>query len=161
VSDYSVVLEGDTEFKNNLARIVNSFPTELQKILWRGADGYIRGKIVDNLTNKVLRVRTGRLRSSVTTLPVESMLDGYSVTIKTGGFFGGGRELRYARIHEYGGVIRPRIKKWLAFKVGDRWVKTKKVMIPERPYFKPAIEAGKEPMFSYIKKEIKDVLKRR
>ena len=38
----------------------------------------------------------------------------------------------YARIHQYGGTIRPRRAEWLMFKVNGQFVKTKQVDIPKR-----------------------------
>ncbi|WP_375453651.1 phage virion morphogenesis protein [uncultured Methylobacterium sp.] len=45
-----------------------------------------------------------------------------------------GSGLRYSRIHQFGGVIRPKAGKALAFKVGGRKVVARKVTIPARPY---------------------------
>jgi len=46
-----------------------------------------------------------------------------------------GTNLRYARIHQLGGVITPKTKKFLCFPVGGgRFIKTKKVTMPARPY---------------------------
>jgi len=45
----------------------------------------------------------------------------------------------YARIHELGGTIVPRRKKWLRFQTENGWVVTKKVRIPKRPYLLPGI----------------------
>lgn len=41
----------------------------------------------------------------------------------------------YAAIHQMGGVIRPKTKPALKFKVGPQWVNTQKVTIPARPFF--------------------------
>ncbi len=51
-----------------------------------------------------------------------------------------GTNLKYARIHELGGIIRPKTKPFLAFKTesGD-FVMTKKVIMPARPYLRPAV----------------------
>lgn len=45
-----------------------------------------------------------------------------------------GTNVRYAAIHQYGGTIKPRRKKWLRFKSGGRWAMKKKVKIPARPF---------------------------
>jgi phage gpG-like protein len=45
----------------------------------------------------------------------------------------------YAKIHEFGGVITPIKAKALHFKVGGRWVTTKRVLMPARPYLRPAV----------------------
>lgn len=53
----------------------------------------------------------------------------------------GVQDVRYALIHELGGVITPVTAKALAFKIGDRWVFAKSVTIPARPYLRPAADA--------------------
>lgn len=144
----------DKELLENLQRLETILPSEIPKILWKGADGIIRSEIVDNLNNRVLKVRTGRLKNSVITVPTKSEIGGrYAVEIKTGGFWGQGSELKYARIHEYGGIIRPRKRQYLSFKVDGRWVKTKMVIMPKRAYVEPAIEKTKPFLIDYIKKE--------
>lgn len=53
-----------------------------------------------------------------------------------------GTDLPYAAIHEFGGVIRPKNKKVLAFKVGGRMVFARRVTIPKykkRGYFAPTV----------------------
>lgn len=50
----------------------------------------------------------------------------------------------YARIHELGGEIVPKAKKALKFKTDDGvWHVVKKVIMPTRPYFKPAVVLAK------------------
>ena len=50
------------------------------------------------------------------------------------------KQIPYARIHELGGVIKPKRKKYLRFKLpSGKVVFTKKVRIPPRPYFFPAV----------------------
>tara|TARA_R100001230_G_C5630879_1_gene138571 strand:- start:145 stop:732 length:588 start_codon:yes stop_codon:yes gene_type:complete len=63
-----------------------------------------------------LRVRTGRLRSSIQA----RVIPGRPVTgfeLRAGG---GSAQVSYARIHEYGGTIRPRNSKFLAIPVNDK-----------------------------------------
>lgn len=45
-----------------------------------------------------------------------------------------GSNMHYARIHQFGGEIRPKSASRLAFKVGDRLVFADKVTIPARPF---------------------------
>lgn len=47
----------------------------------------------------------------------------------------------YAKIHEFGGVITPRTKKYLSW-IGEdgKRVFTKKSVIPARPYLRPAVD---------------------
>lgn len=54
-----------------------------------------------------------------------------------------GSNLVYARIHDEGGVIYPKRKKFLYFQIGGKWVAAKKVRIKKykgRGYLTPAFE---------------------
>jgi len=45
-----------------------------------------------------------------------------------------GTNLKYARIHNFGGVIKPINGKYLSFKIGDNWIRKKQVKIPQREF---------------------------
>jgi len=45
-----------------------------------------------------------------------------------------GTNLRYARIHQFGGTIRAKTAKALRFQIGGRWFTRKSVKIPARPF---------------------------
>jgi phage gpG-like protein len=62
------------------------------------------------LTGQSLHVRSGRLRASVQSEVKEEGV-GWDLALRAGG---GARDVRYARIHEEGGVIRPVNAKYLA-----------------------------------------------
>lgn len=55
----------------------------------------------------------------------------------------GSRDVRYALIHELGGVIRPQTAKALVFEPapGAGLVQVQSVTIPPRPYLRPAADA--------------------
>lgn len=86
-----------------------------------------------------LKVRTGRLRQSITSDSKEG-----KGTLSS--------NLVYSAIHEFGGTIKPKSKSWLRFKVNGNWKSVKQVVIPARPYLMPAIEDNSK----YIKKLISD-----
>lgn len=46
----------------------------------------------------------------------------------------------YAKIHEFGGIIVPRRAPYLVFKVNGKTVRTKRVVMPARPYLRPAVD---------------------
>ena len=69
----------------------------------------------ENLSGRVLRVGTGRLRSS-TQGTTEAGPDRVTAIARVGG--GGVGEVPYAAIHEHGGVIRPKRGRFLAIPVG-------------------------------------------
>lgn len=52
-----------------------------------------------------------------------------------------GTNLKYARIHEYGGIIKPVKGKFLKFEIGGRTIFAKQVKIPARPFLRPSVKA--------------------
>jgi phage gpG-like protein len=70
-------------------------------------------------------LETGRLMNSI-----RSQVRGDTIYI--------GTNVKYARIHHEGGIIRPKNKKYLRFFYNaiNQWVTVKKVEIPARPYMK-------------------------
>lgn len=53
----------------------------------------------------------------------------------------GVQDVRYALIHELGGVITPVVAKMLAFEINGQLVFAKSVTIPARPYLRPSADA--------------------
>lgn len=47
-----------------------------------------------------------------------------------------GTNVRYAAIHQFGGVVRAK-RGYLTFRIGNRWARKKQVTIPARPYMPP------------------------
>ncbi|WP_435640328.1 phage virion morphogenesis protein [Micavibrio aeruginosavorus] len=45
-----------------------------------------------------------------------------------------GTNVVYAGIHQFGGDIKPKTKKALAFRIGGKFIRVKKVTIPARPF---------------------------
>lgn len=112
---------------------------EATKLAVRNLAEEARNQILMNLTGRILRVRTGKLRSDWSRYPQFS--DGPSgpqATLSSNTI--------YAAIHEFGsaglptGAIVPVRAKWLVFKIGDRWVKTQRVVMPARHYISIAID---------------------
>lgn len=60
-----------------------------------------------------------------------------------------------AYVHEYGWIIRPKRAKYLVFKIFDKWIKTKKVQIREKRYFRSAwaetLRHGRGDLEQYIR----------
>lgn len=90
-------------------------------------------------------------------------------------------DLPYARIHEFGGVIRPKTKSYLWFFIPNEearatmspvarrkaakgkeapgvWVRTKKVTIPPRPYLGPALDAKRPDIERWFQRAIQRLL---
>lgn len=90
-------------------------------------------------------VKTGQLRRTIKS----------GVKIRTGesiGFLSANTV--YAAIHEYGGIIRPTQSDFLRFQIGGQWKAVKQVVMPERPYLRPAIEQN----INKIEEIIKDAI---
>lgn len=77
-----------------------------------------------------LQVGTGRLRSSIKSgvKQLANNLIGYI-----------GSNIIYAKIHEFGGIIRARAAQYLKFQVEGKWVTASQVTIPAKPYLNPSI----------------------
>lgn len=72
---------------------------------------------------------TGALRNSIIARTANSIRE---VTKKSATI---GTNLKYARIHNEGGVIKPKTKPWLKFQIpGVGWRTVKQVTIPKREY---------------------------
>ena len=82
------------------------------------------------LSGEVLNVRSGRLRRSIH--PEFDFAPGRAIAVV-------GTNVVYAKAHEYGATIVPRNKKALAFKIGEKWIVAKKVVMPERSFLRTAL----------------------
>lgn len=94
-----------------------------------------------------LRVRTGNLINSLQ-YKLTDRKDG--IDIEAGSY-----NVKYAAIHEYGGVIRARRAQYLKFFIpGVGWRMAKQVTIPARPYIRPAFADSREYIMNLIRKHI-------
>ncbi len=87
--------------------------------------------VVDTkLSGQVLNQRTGRLASSI-----------HQVTERTGNSVIAtvGTDVVYARIHEYGGTIVPKVAKALRFVIGDKTIVAKSVTMPQRSFLRSTL----------------------
>lgn len=92
------------------------------------------------------QVRTGNLRRSVS-----SKSKGTTAYVDVNAV--------YADILEHGGTING--KPWLMFKIGNKFIKTRSVTIPAKPYIQPAIDSSEQKMGDIIGNEITEELNRR
>jgi len=131
-----IPLEGTGPLLDKFASAKAGFKT-LDKVLLR-AGLVVAGQAQRNVSGPRpahLGVVTNRLRSSI-----QAVNQGFG-RVKVG------TNVVYARIHEEGGMIFAKKplpgsktgRKWLRFKIGDRWVTTDRVRIPRRPYLHPAL----------------------
>lgn len=117
--------------------------------------------IADKLRRKylaggILRMRTGALNRSVKfTQPKRGNLGWYG-EVGVGDY-----AAKYARILNYGGIIRPKFQKYLRFKTPDgSWHSVKEVHIPAFNYMDTAIKDNREAVVKAIERHIyKDLRK--
>lgn len=108
----------------------------------------VEGKVKrDYLSGQVLHVRTGRLRSSITHALPTLGPQGWQGTV--------GTNVIYAPVHEYGATIEPKTKPYLKFQTPDgAWHSVKRVVIPPRPFMKPALEDNTDAILTTIRRHI-------
>ena len=135
------------EFEKKIKRWAKTQPELLENALKTAAE-IVRGEAIikhlsgpkmargkGSLKNATLARRSGDLAGSINTK--------VSVTRKrqTAQV---GTNMKYARIHEKGGVILPKKGKYLVFSVGGHTVFARSVKMPKRPFLSPSLEAKRQ-----------------
>ena len=78
---------------------------------------------------------TGALRRAVSVTDPRKTAAGYHAEV----FLAPGRHMEYARIHEFGGIIRAKNPTgYLRFQVRGRWVRVRQVRIRQKKYWRGA-----------------------
>lgn len=117
------------EFDRKTRKLIEKTPKLNRLILGRLSEAVISESVRNYLSGQALHRRTGTLVKSLN----HRLLNDWTAEI--------GTNVRYAAIHEFGGVIRPKTANFLKFQVEDgSWVYTKKVTMPQRPYLAPALQ---------------------
>lgn len=131
---------------NQLGALTNN--EELEALLEGG--NIIRDKARDNITSQGL-VDTGELRDSLT---VEKHTTAKEVVA--------GTSLGYrAWIHETGGTIFARKRRYLVIKTGSGFRKVRSVYIPQRAFLRPAVEETKDAVAQAIQDKLWKTLRAR
>lgn len=125
-----------------LARINRMLELSGQQVVGESREGYLSGP-----RPKKLGRRSGDLARSV-----GYKINGDRVVI--------GSNLRYAPIHEFGGVIVPRKAPRLIFKTLDgAWHSASRVVIPARPFLRPALKDSRPAILSIVKAQAEAALR--
>ncbi|MDR1701272.1 MAG: phage virion morphogenesis protein [Sporomusaceae bacterium] len=85
-------------------------------------DSILRHEALRHKSNLILH-QSGVLKQSITSIADDK-------TVRIGAL----KHVKYARIHQFGGVIRPKNKTYLFVPFGKKVLRLKKVIIPARPY---------------------------
>ena len=92
--------------------------------------------------------KSGTLKRSIHIEPIEKTKTRVVVSV--------GTNLEYARIQEFGGVVKAKKGPFLRFKTADgEWHSVRAVIIPAHPYLRPAFDENKRK----VVREIGDALK--
>lgn len=124
-----VTLVGDRELVAKLDKMPNEIRKSLKTAVTKLALGLQRHIVADKLSGQVLNVKTGALRRSIFS-KVEDRSDAVIGKVASSG------DVKYAAIHEFGGVIPPHDvvpvrAEALHFFVGGHEVFAKRVHIPQ------------------------------
>jgi phage gpG-like protein len=114
------------------------------RVLGRAQDEVYAGQSAGHLN-----IGVGYLKQNITMEVDDAQLMGY---------VGVRRNVPYARIHEYGGTIKPVRAPALMFQIDGHWVRTQSVTIPPRPYLHPALEEEQDGIRSDIREALEDAL---
>ena len=139
----------------DLTRHVQRLPREIPDVLQRTLERI--GQVAEdegraNASGRILTRRSGELARSIRHV-VEVTAGGAQV-----GLIAGSPTVRYARIHEVGGIIRGR--PWLLFQVSPgQWRRVQQVVIPARPYLRPAMETAMRQLPAVLEEHVRPLLR--
>ncbi len=150
----SISMTGDRELIARLTALPSGLRTILRRKIW-ALTLRLQARVQQKLSGQVLNVVTGALRRSIQS-DVRETADGIrGVVFSTG-------DVKYARIHEFGGktrahIIEPRKAQALAFMMGGKMVFAKRVnhpgsVMPERSFLRSSLEDMREE----IRRELTD-----
>ena len=104
------------------------------------------------LSGKALQRRTGRLRGSITQ---DVKIEGNKVVGTIG------TDVVYGRIHELGGVIKPKKAKLLRFRIpGVGWRSAKEVIMPARPFLRPSLDDNMSDITRILSSRIEEAFRK-
>lgn len=144
----SLKITGHKELQSRLERINGQLIIALKMGIMKSLIE-LEGEIKNKLSGKVLNVRTGTLRRSIGREISQSgnKIDGFV-----------GSNLKYAAIHEFGGIIRAKNKPYLMFPINGGWVRTKQVKIPERSYLRSTLREQENNILGIVQREIEKLI---
>lgn len=122
--------------KDTLDVKLGSIPARLHQKLLRKffiLANEVKMRVRQKLSGEVLNVQTGALRRSINSKVEDSGAQITAIVYQSG-------DVKYGKIHEFGGDIVPVKSQYLHFQGKDgNWVMTKRVHIPARPYMIPTL----------------------
>ena len=146
MSDVDIKVIGAKEIQRKFRRAARNVKSDTSKNLLKAA------ALIQRTARKSFKPGGGRGKNPSTgpfTLRKGTQQLSKSILVtKTGSGIGTivkvGPKVKYGGIHEFGGTITPKRKKFLRFQVEGKVIFTKKVTIPARPYMAPSLEKNRE-----------------
>lgn len=138
-------MDGDKEFQKAMGRLASNTPQAVYNMVRNGCLLIeVRAK-THHLAGATLKPRTHRLQASVKT----------RVTKEAGTVVGRvGSPVVYAAIHNEGGIIKPKNAKYLTFRINGKWISTKQVTMPKRPWLDNSVEDVKPQLEKIFGREL-------
>ena len=138
----TVRLEGDRQVAFELNSMSKALANVAMPEIVKSAAYVIENKIKENLSGKILKVRSNRLRNSITTRLYGSKGNAGAEV---------GSNVKYASVHEFGAKITARNFPYLHFPIKRgsvilSWVKVKQVTIPARKPFEKSFKESLKPV---------------
>lgn len=131
------------------AAAIDNLPMLVAQALQRKMEGttidlanYI---VTQKLNGQVLQHRSGALKRSINRNVTANGLEILGRVFSSG-------DVKYAAIHEYGGVITPKNASALRFQIDGKWVHAKKVTMPERSFMRSSLAENKAQIIAGLQK---------
>jgi phage gpG-like protein len=147
--DMNVQFNGADDTRYGIKRIGDSIPKSNYTAVVEVCSLVETRAKTHHLTGATLNYRTHRLQQSVKSIvyPAYSFVRGRV-----------GSPVVYAAIHEFGGVIRPKKAKFLSFQIDGKWIRTKQVTMPKRPWLMNSLEDVKPQIESIFGRQVEIVI---
>lgn len=146
--DVKIRVEDTTGMIGRIKAGAEQWPDVLIDAVDWGLD-WIRDTAMDKLSGKVLQVRSGRLWRSL----------GKKLGVFARNIVGRvGTRVVYAKVHEFGAIIKPKNAEFLVFTHRGRMYRARQVVIPKRPFMQPTMREARMPILRHIKQELMKLL---
>lgn len=118
----------DLEVQRGFKKLLQKTPELSRRVLSFMSEAVVNRSVESHLSGQTLKRQSGTLAKSIN----YKMQGDFTSVV--------GTNVKYAAIHEFGGVIEPKNALALTFKVADTWVTTSRVIMPKRPFLAPALQ---------------------
>jgi phage gpG-like protein len=150
------------EFKRKLERWAKDNPKAVERGLKAGAELVRAEAVAKHLSGPKMPRGKGSLKAATLARGSGDLAGSINTKVKVGTKISAqiGTNLKYARIHENGGTIKPKTGQFLKFNIGGRDIFAKSVTIPKRPFLKPSLEAKRKEAVDLILDKIMEAYRK-